>query len=89
MPDPGRIVAGGIVLFDEPAHVNVTTFEANGDVMLVFNARPGADFGQVFIGLSAAQAIELVRRLELNLDHSRRAVAEGRGGATFEDAGGE
>jgi hypothetical protein len=32
---PGTILPGGIVLIDEPAHVNVTTFAQNGEVLLI------------------------------------------------------
>ena len=33
MSTPGEILPGGIVLIDEPAHVNVTTFASNGEVL--------------------------------------------------------
>lgn len=85
---PGTILPGGIVLIDEPAHVNVTTFAQRGDVLLTFNTRPGGNCGQVFIGLSAHQALQLIERLRAHADACERAVVEGRGGARFPDAEG-
>ena len=76
---------GGIVLIDEPAHANVTTFESNGDVLLTFNTRPGGNCGQVMIGLTAHQALQLIERLEAHVAFCRQAVAEGRGGVSFPD----
>lgn len=83
---PGAILPGGIVLIDEPAHVNVTTFE-RGDVLLTFNTRPGGNCGQVIIGLSANQALQLIERLQTHADACGRAMAEGRGGVRFPDTG--
>lgn len=80
---PGSILPGGIVLIDEPAHCHVTTFASNGEVMLVFNTRRGGDCGQVFIGLSARQAQQVIERLSHDREHIDKAVAEGRGGAEF------
>lgn len=85
---PGTILPGGIVLIDEPAHVNVMTFAERGDVLLTFNTRPGGNCGQVIIGLSANQALQLIERLQTHADACGRAVAEGRGGARFPDRGG-
>jgi hypothetical protein len=82
---PGSILPGGIVVIDEPEHVNVTAFADTGDVLVTFNTRPGGDCGQVIIGLSANQVVELVRRLRHNIEHSERAEAEGRGGTRFPD----
>jgi hypothetical protein len=82
---PGAILPGGIVLIDEPAHVNVTTFAQLGDVLLCFNARPGGDCDQVLIGLTANQALQLIERLQAHADACARAVVEGRGGARFPD----
>jgi hypothetical protein len=80
---PGSVLPGGIVLVDEPAHCNVTTFAANGEVLLVFNARPGGDVGQVFIGLTPNQVMQLVERLQKHADVCARAVVEGKGGGGF------
>ena len=80
---PGSILPGGIVLIDEPAHVNVTTFVDCGDVLLTFNTRPGGNCGQVIIGLSANQTLQLIERLQAHADACGRAVVEGRGGARF------
>ena len=82
---PGSILPGGIVLIDEPASVGVTTFAANGEVLLTFNSRPGAECGQVIIGLSPHQAMQLIQRLHAHDDIYARAVAEGKGGARFND----
>jgi hypothetical protein len=80
---PGTMLPGGIVLIDEPAHVNVTTFADTGDVLVTFNTRDGGNVGQVMIGLSANQAMQLIERLQAHGDACGRAVAEGRGGAKF------
>lgn len=80
---PGTILPGGIVLIDEPAHVNVSTFAGAGDVLLTFNTRPGGNCGQVIIGLSANQALQLIERLQAHSDICGRAISEGRGGARF------
>lgn len=82
---PGSILPGGIVLIDEPAHCNVTTFATNGEVLLTFNTRPGGNCGQVIIGLTANQTLELIRRLQQHADACGRAMVEGRGGASFQD----
>jgi hypothetical protein len=82
---PGAILPGGIVLIDEPAHANVTTFADRGDVLLTFNTRPGGNCGQVIIGLTANQALQLIERLQAHADACARAVVEGRGGARFPD----
>lgn len=84
MSTAGSILPGGIVLVDEPAHVNVTTFNnKGGEVLLTFNMRDGADVGQIIIGLSAHQAIQLIERLQAHADICARAVALGNGGAKF------
>ena len=70
------ILPGGIVLIDEPAHCNVTTFAAQGDVLLTFNTRPGGECGQVIIGLSAHQAVQLIERLQTHADACARAAAK-------------
>ena len=82
---PGSILPGGIVLIDEPAHANVTTFADRGEVLLTFNTRPGGDCGQVILGLAANLALELLERLQSHADACARAVVEGRGGARFPD----
>lgn len=82
---PGSILPGGIVLIDEPAHVNVTTFAENGEVLLTFNCRGGADISQIIIGLSPMQTVQLVERLQQHHDACLRAVALGKGGARFPD----
>jgi hypothetical protein len=81
---PGLILPGGIILIDEPAHVGVTTFAGNGEVLLTFHTRPGGNCGQVIIGLSAQQALQLIERLQTHSEVCRRAVADGKGGAPFE-----
>ena len=83
---PGTILPGGIVLMDEPAHVNVSTFVASGEMLLTFNARPGGNCGQVIIGLSGNQALQLIERLQTHADVYRLAVSEGRGGASFPES---
>jgi hypothetical protein len=80
---PGTILPGGIVLIDEPAHCNVTTFAANGEVLLTFNCRSGGNCGQVIIGLSANQALQLIERLQAHADACGRAVVDGKGGTRF------
>jgi hypothetical protein len=82
---PGTILPGGIVLIDEPAGVGVSTFERTGDVMLTIETRPGGNCGQVMIGLTANQALQLIDRLQANAFACRLAVAEGRGGVRFPD----
>jgi hypothetical protein len=82
---PGSILPGGIVLIDEPAHVSVTTFAGNGEVLLTFNARPGGDCGQVIIGLTPNQAMQLVERLQKHNDAVHRAIVQGKGGVRFPD----
>lgn len=80
---PGMILPGGIVLMDEPASVGITTFAANGEVLLTFNARPGAECGQVILGLTPHMALQLIERLHKYDDVYARAVAAGKGGARF------
>lgn len=80
---PGTIMPIGIVLIDEPATIGITTF-ANGEVLMTINARPGGNCGQVIVGLTPNQAMELIRRLHAHDDLYTRAIAEGRGGAGFE-----
>jgi hypothetical protein len=82
---PGSILPGGIVLIDEPASVGVSTFAANGEVLLTFNARPGGNCSQVIIGLTPNQAMQLIERLHVHDDIYARAIAEGKGGAKFPD----
>lgn len=83
--EPGKVLPGGIVVIDEPAHCNVTTFADRGEVLLVFNTRRGAEVGQVIIGLTGNQVLQLIDRLQQHADTCARAVAEGRGGAEFPD----
>lgn len=83
MSTPGSILPGGIVLIDEPAHASVSTFATNGEVLLSFDCRPGGDCGQVIIGLTANQAVELIRRLQAHNDACLRAIANGKGGSSF------
>lgn len=85
MATPGSILPGGIVLIDEPAHANVTTFADNGEVLLTFNCRPGGNCGQVIVGLTPNQAMQLVERLQMHHDACLRAVALGKGGGRFPD----
>ena len=80
---PGSILPGGIVLIDEPAFIGVTTFAENGEVLMAINMRPGAEIGQIIIGLSPHQAMQLVERLQQHHDACLRAVALGKGGAKF------
>lgn len=85
MTTPGNILPGGIVLIDEPAFAGVTTFTENGEVLLTFNCRPGGNCGQVIIGLTPYQAMQLIERLQAHHDVCLRAVALGKGGAKFPD----
>ena len=85
MSTPGDILPGGIVLIDEPAHAHVTTFASNGEVLLAFNCRDGGTVGQVIIGLTAHQAMQLIERLQAHADACARAVLNGKGGAKFPD----
>lgn len=80
---PGSILPGGIVLIDEPQSVGVSTFASNGEVLLTFNTRPGGDCGQVIIGLTPNQAMQLIGMLHAHDDIYTRAIAEGKGGAKF------
>jgi hypothetical protein len=82
---PGSILPGGIVLIDEPASVGVTTFAENGEVLLTFNSRPGGDCGQVIVGLTPNQAVQLIERLQAHSDACGRAIVDGKGGARFPD----
>ena len=88
MSTPGAFLPGGIVLMDEPASCGVATFAANGEVLMTFNAREGGDCGQVIIGLSPRQAMQLIEMLHQHDDVYARAVAEGKGGAQFDMKGG-
>jgi hypothetical protein len=47
--------------------------------------RPGSEIGQLIIGLSAHQALQLIERLQENAEHCRAAVAGGKGGNKFPD----
>lgn len=85
MTTPGTILPGGIVLIDEPAHVNVTTFAQNGEVLLTFNCKDGGNCSQVIIGLSPNQAMQLIDRLQQHHDACTRAIANGKGGTRFPD----
>jgi hypothetical protein len=87
MSTPGTILPGGIILIDEPAHVNVTTFADNGEVLLTFNCKTGAECGQIIIGLSPHQAMQLIERLQAHSDACTRAIVEGKGGTRFPDKG--
>jgi hypothetical protein len=80
---PGANTGLGIVLMDEPAGVGVTTFADNGEVLLTFNARTGADFSQIIIGLSPRMVVELTLRLSKSLDHCAAAIRAGKGGRNF------
>ncbi|MGY3615637.1 hypothetical protein [Bradyrhizobium sp. USDA 10063] len=82
---PGTILPGGIVLIDEPAHAGVTTFAENGEVLLTFNTREGGDCGQVIIGLTPNQCLQLIERLQAHADTCGRAVVKGKGGVRFPD----
>lgn len=82
MSTPGRYMAG-IVLVDEPAGLGIATFAANGEVLLTFNCRGGGDVGQVIIGLTPNQALQLLERLHTYDDVYHRAVLDGKGGARF------
>ena len=81
--NPGMVLPFGLVLIDEPAHIGVTTFAANGEVLLTVNCRGGGNCSQVMIGLTPNQAMQLVERLQAHGDACARAVAEGNGGAAF------
>ena len=80
---PGALLPGGIVLIDEPESAGFTVFADVGNALLTFNTRPGADIGQVIIGLTANQVLQLIEWLNGHSDVFGRAVAEGRGGAKF------
>lgn len=81
---PGTtIYRGGIVVMDEPENLSVTTFAATGEVLLTFNARPGGDCGQVIVGLTANQLLQLIERLQVHADACARAIVDGKGGARF------
>jgi hypothetical protein len=86
MSTPGAILPGGIVLIDEPASFGVTTFANNGEVLLTFTCRPGDQCGQVILGLSPHQAVQLIEGLQKHGDACLRAIAEGKGGARFAEA---
>jgi len=80
---PGSLLPGGIVVIDEPESAGFTVFADNGTAVLTFNTRPGADIGQVIIGLTANQVMQLSEWLNAHSDVFGRAIAEGRGGARF------
>lgn len=79
MTTPGSILPGGIVLIDEPASCGVTTFTANGEVLLTCNFRDGGDISQFIMGLTPNQVLQLIKALQAN----QRALVEGKGGARF------
>lgn len=83
MSTPGAILPGGIVLIDEPASVSLNTFASNGEVLLGFNCRDGGECGQVIIGLSPHQAVQLIGYLNKHVAYYERAIADGNGGARF------
>lgn len=83
---PCSILLGSIAVVDEPAGVGVTTFESNGEVLVSFDLRQGGDLGQIIMGLTANQALQLIERLQVHADACRRAVEAGKGGAKFVDA---
>lgn len=80
-------IHGGVVLMDEPAHAGVATFASNGEVLLTFTSRGGA-CGQVIVGLTPHQVMQLIERLQAHSDICARAIAEGKGGARFSPGGG-
>jgi hypothetical protein len=80
---PGTIFPFGLVMIDEPANVGVSTFANNGEVLLTVNCRNGGDCGQVIIGLSAHQTLQLIERLQVHADICGRAIVDGKGGAQF------
>jgi hypothetical protein len=84
---PGSILPGGIVLIDEPVHVNITTFVDNGEVLMSFDCRPGGNCGQVILGLTPNMALQLIERLHVHDDVYARAIAAGKGGAKFRERG--
>ena len=83
MSTPGTILPMGIVLIDEPAAMALSTFANNGEVLLAFNCRPGGNCGQVIIGLTPNQAVQLAEALHKYDDICLRAIADGKGGARF------
>ena len=85
MSTPGSILPGGIVLIDEPQSSSLNIFAANGEVLLEFTCRPGGDIGQVIIGLSPHQVLQLIERLQTHDDVYQRAIVDGKGGARFLD----
>jgi hypothetical protein len=85
MTTPASLLPGGILLIDEPEHVNVTTFTCNGEVLLTFNMRDGGDVSQIIMGLSAHQALQLIERLQAHADVCAKAVVDGWGGNRFPD----
>jgi hypothetical protein len=80
---PG-IFMGGIVLIDEPVGIGVTTFSGSGEMLMTITAHGGGDVGQVIVGLTANQAVQLIQRLQKYEDVYTRAIAQGRGGALLE-----
>jgi hypothetical protein len=81
---PGTLLPGGILIADEPAHAGVTVF-AGGGVLLTLNLRPGGNVGQIIVGLSANQALQVAERLTHHADLLRKTISEGKGGARFPD----
>jgi hypothetical protein len=89
--NPGFDTGLGIVVVDEPATVSIQTFalgpnpgpDPDVGVMMVFNARRGAPFSQVMIGLSPQQTLDLLRLLEQSREYMQRAVEQGHGGPGF------
>ncbi len=84
---PGTLLLGQILIADEPAHVHVTVFADEGSAMLTFNLREGSEVGQIMLGLSPHQVMQLIERLSAYSDVCGRAIAEGRGGVRFPDMG--
>jgi hypothetical protein len=80
---PG-IFMGGIVLIDEPVGIGITTFSGSGEMLMTITAHGGGDVGQVIVGMTANQVVQLIQRLQKYEDVYNRAIAEGRGGALLE-----
>ena len=84
---PGTLLLGGIVLIDEPAQAGVTVFggEGDGSALLTIITRAGGEIGQVIIGLTPNQAVQLIERLSAHADVFHRAILQGKGGAGFQN----
>lgn len=82
-PRPSAILPGGIVVMDEPAHCNVTVFADRGEVLLVFNGRDDGVIGQIFVGLTGNQTLQLIDRLTTHYEFCTKAAREGRGGSSW------